>query len=78
MDHNCVGCFADVSDYKSGCKALSSRISPNCPFYKTREQFDDDQRRCKGILRVNRPHLYNHYYGKDDRNGSDRTTQEGY
>lgn len=64
MNNNCAGCFAD-NGREEGCIALNERIAVNCPFFKTKEEYINEQTAYKNMLRKTKPNIYYHYYGKE-------------
>ena len=65
MSKNCKGCFADNDKCGVGCIALKERIETDCPFYRERKKYFEDQDYYKDLLRENKPSVYAHYYGKE-------------
>ncbi len=72
MNDNCKGCFADNDKHDAGCIALKERFRQNCPFFREREKYAEDQEFYRKQLRENKPNLYAKYYGGKEKKGAYR------
>ena len=72
MSNNCKGCFADNDKCGVGSIALKERFEQNCPFFREREKYIEDQEYYKEQLRENKPKLYAKYYGGKEKTSAYR------
>ena len=65
-------CFADNDKCGVGCIALKERFEQNCPFFREREKYIEDQEYYREQLRENKPKLYAKYYGGKEKTSAYR------